>query len=128
MFWHYQVGVGGDYRLEILVDHYQNPSHLQADGDCCNWDTRQHLCMPCHNRFTFCLLKFDTVTKPGGFGFYDFDTYVCDSRHHYATGVVGSAQDPDDMQFAENGYIDEQNNIQNPLVFAGNGSWPVSDF
>lgn len=64
---------------------------------------------------------------------------MCDPLPHYATGVVGggrggvgggfqaAAQDPDNMLFAENGYIDEQNHILNPLVFTGSGPWPVSE-
>ena len=125
---HHQVGVGGDYRLEIMVHQYRNPTHLQANGDCCEWSPRKHHCMPCHNMFTFCLPPVGTNTELNG---YDFNTYACNSHPNYTTGVVSrgsdSTQDSDDMAFARNGFIDEQNHIANPLAFTANGSWPVSE-
>lgn len=114
----------GDYRVEIRLDQYQNPFHLRADGTCCNV-RRQH-CTSCRNRFTFCILQFDDLSG------YESSS-LCGSQPHYATGVVRGgasvfAHNLDNLSFAEKGYIDKQSHICNPLVFTGNGSWPVSQY
>lgn len=107
------------------MHRYQNPKHQQANGDCCDWNTRRHRCMPCHNMFTFCLLPAGTITELDG---YNFNTYLCSSHPHYTTGVVSSSkQDLDDIVFSVDGFVDEQNHITNPLVFTPNGSWLVSE-
>ena len=115
--------VQGDYKLNVELVEYKNPSHTQADGDCCNQHYSSTLCVDCSNRFTFCILPYgETLTDSA-----IFDSYVCGSSPSYSTGLVGSRTGhPDDMSFKEESFIDEQNNITNPMPFNVNGSWPVS--
>ncbi len=45
----------------------------------------------------------------------------------YVTSIVGKDTGfADNMLFKGQNFIDEVNNITNPLVFTGEGAWPVS--
>ena len=105
------------------MDHYKNPNHLQADGDCCT-QQGQSSCSPCSNRFTFCLEASGT----------DFDienlksSDICpEAWQSYITGLVGQDEkDADDILFVRRTMIDQLNSIPNPLIFAADDPWPVS--
>lgn len=110
----------GDYKLEVQLEQYDNPSHSQANGRCCSRPYYSLRCTECNNRFTFCILPFDTELSGS-------PTFICGSSPSYSTGLVGSLTGhADRLSFVGESYIDEQNSITNPLVFTGNGSWPVS--
>lgn len=118
-----QVIVRGDYRIEVKLEHYSNPTHLQADGECCTPHYYSQECSDCNNRFTLCVLPYATVTS-------DIDAYAACSgvRLSYTTGVVGILTGhADNMSFVGATYIDPQNNITNPLLFTGSDAWPVSN-
>lgn len=111
-----------DYKLDLQLERYSNPKHLQADGSCCHKPHFSPHCTDCSNRFIFCILPFGTALK----GSSIFDSYICGSKPSYVTGVVESSTGhPDSMSFARESFIDRQNNITNPISFTGNGSWPV---
>lgn len=111
-----------DYKLEIHLNSYHNPSHKQADGRCCNINYGDYFpagrCMNCLNRFTFCIRQFKTDFDPP-----DLQGVCSQSGQKYVTGIVGES---DSISFKKQKYIDEMNNISNPLVFTSEGIWPVS--
>lgn len=105
----------GDYRFEVLLESYTNPSHKLVDGNCCDdiSDYESHCAgTVCNNLFIFCV-------RPHG---YTGHNLKCPNPNQkYITSVIAN----DNISFADRrelNYIDA--NTTNPLTFEGH-VWPV---
>ena len=110
----FQVFVDADYRLEIRVFSYNNPSHRCAtcgrQQACCDGSRTESCSGPeqCDNNFIFCLRPLGTS------GFNRFDERFCPLGSYSATYIP---QNQDSFTFEEGEVT--LNGVPNPLVFTG---------
>ena len=117
----FQVCVDADYRLEIRVFSYNNPTHRCArcgpQQPCCDGNRTESCSGPeqCDNYFVFCLRPLGTS---------GFDNQFC-PLGRYSTALNSVLNDQDSFVFEEG----EQTllHLSNPLVFTG-PRWLVSRF
>ena len=106
----------GDYKFEVILESYANPSHKLADGTCCNRPNRYRCGQRavCNNLFTFCV-------RPYGYGSAAKTSKSCaKSGASYTTSVIAD----DNISFKEAQHLNFVTNMSNPLVFYGK-VWPV---
>lgn len=106
----------GDYKFEVILESYANPSHKLADGTCCNRPNRYRCGQRavCNNLFTFCV-------RPYGYGSAAKTSKSCaKSGASYTTSVIAD----DNISFKEAQRLNFVTNMSNPLVFYGK-VWPV---
>jgi len=124
----HQVRVRCDYKLQVRLDHYKNPNHLQATGElCCDQSPVQILACSCSNRFTICLEP--SSAELDVFNLIVGDQAACpDAWRTYVTGVVKEKDgDSDDMSFKNRSLIDPTTRMKNPIMLSSHGEWPVSE-
>ena len=105
----------GDYKFEVLLERYANPSHKLADGTCCNYPDH-YKCgrrVVCNNVFTFCV-------RPYEYGSVKTSQSCPKSGASYTTSVITD----DNIFFRETQRLSSVTNLSNPLVFYGR-VWPV---
>lgn len=116
-FHNYQKLCLGDYKFEVLLESYANPSHKLADGTCCNYPNRYYRCgrirAVCNNLFTFCV-------RPYEYGSTKTSQSCPKSGVTYTTSVITD----DSISFKEAQRLNSFTNLSNPLVFYGR-IWPV---
>ena len=113
----------GDYRLEVFVNHYENPQRRTSTGQCCDsssdsTSSRVTECgNECDNQFLFCVRPYAYAQQLSGD--LSLDSWEC-PLGRISTAVALSS---DDISFV----MGEENYapFQNPLVFNGT-VWPVS--
>ena len=103
----------GDYKFEVLLETYANPTHKLADGTCCKYPYFHYNCgrrTVCNNIFTFCVRPYE----------YQSSQSCPKSGANYTTSVITD----DSISFRETQLLNFVTNLSNPLVFYGK-VWPV---
>ena len=104
------AAVSADYKLELQLVRYLNPTHRLESGRCCDMDHGVRDCVDhCDNSLHFCL------SSPS-------ERVSC-SLGEIQTGLLYSP-DSDAVNFSTGGVLIAES-VQNPLVFTG-AEWPVS--
>lgn len=102
----------GDYRFEVILESYTNPSHKLVDGSCCNVFDYDCYRTTCNNLFIFCV-------RPYGYTGHNLE--CPNPSQKYITSVIAN----DNISFVDRkelNYIEA--NMTNPLTFEGS-VWPV---
>ena len=102
---HFRLQVGAEYQLEAYLSSYSNPTHQQAEAQCCDAGCNND----CDNLFLFCL-------REAG---HSQDDESC------PLGMMSTRDTLTDQEVFELGDgLDRR--VTNPLAFTGESAWPVS--
>ena len=119
----------GDYRFEVLLKSYKNPTHKHADGSCCDGSLGNSCAaskVVCGGLFTFCI-------RPHGYHAKERSHPCPTPRENFTTTDIAGEHSytmswdiaDDSISFSDGQLLNPATNLSNPLVFRLK-SWPVS--